>query len=267
MKTPKPETAILGDAFMQISRVPSYRNRWICDAKVWEILQHHFPSFRNSDVFTRPKMIRAIRTTCGECIQHFAAGMNDTGIFNHTYKMECPVLGGGRRQVQFYFFTEPKTYTTRPVESTGSRFISSGHSQSFRIGGLRTSLSLSTPNKRQKTTDPTINQNDRESTNQATTSQSTTNQATTNDPDPPGTGGPEDLRRSYWDSTEARLLFAPSSDGPIQEILLERIQILASVANEAEGWRKIVFGHDIGNQELIWLVWLSKRVSLQPTFL
>ena len=66
MKTPKPETAILGDAFMQISRVPSYRNRWICDAKVWEILQHHFPSFRNSDVFTRPKMIRAIRTTCGE---------------------------------------------------------------------------------------------------------------------------------------------------------------------------------------------------------
>jgi hypothetical protein len=78
-------------------------------------------------------------------------------------------------------------------------------------------------------------------------------------------------KETYWDSTEARILFAPDYDSHdndssnnVREVIKERIKVLVNVCQGNEGWRELVADRDkydamTGND----IYMLSRRIKAQ----
>lgn len=221
--------SILATGFTEIAKL--HPNKWICDEVWFHLLKHYYPELAGNPSFNRAAVVRTLNQLGGHGITSFIPPLNDGGIFCHEYRMVCPITEI-RRRVKFYFVTEPGSYPQRPTQGYGGDFVrvNSQHG----IVPARTTRSC-----------PPI----RGTTSTVSTHVQAveTEGSTSNNASPRKRQRGETFDYDYWESTEARKLFAPGSCGTLKGILSERLGILESVANEVEGWRKIIYGHDTGN--------------------
>jgi hypothetical protein len=104
--------------FKQVTR--HFPEQWICDEKWFQFITGHTPELLNLNV-TRANIVRATGIKSPPGIGNFVQGTNESGIFMKTSKMNCPI-NKNRRQVYFYYVTEPGNYAAMPQQS-GDDFV------------------------------------------------------------------------------------------------------------------------------------------------
>jgi hypothetical protein len=179
----------------------------------------------------------------------FTPGQNMTGVFHMSFTMPCPIQET-RRRVHFYYVAKKGTTIKRPTE-VGLKFTEINH---------QTIVPLGPPLPRNTTA---------ATSGTATTSMAATVTATNQEGSQPSKrarietvllDGENDLY--YWKSSEAAKLFLgidgsikrsrKHTDGEdtlenvdIERIMADRIAVLKSVQQETDGWKKIVYTHDV----------------------
>ena len=243
---------LIVSGFEATASIPRYKNLWLCDAKWFELVKYHVREMNAIEGLTLTVFIRSINRHFKCSMDVFTPGENSTGVFHMSFTMPCPIQQT-RRRVHFYYVARKGTTVNRPTE-VGLKFTDV-HPQS--IAPLGPPLA-------------------RSSTMAACTTASATTAATT-------TGGEEsqaskrprlnestvlelESEQYYWKSPEAAKLFLGidgnskknrkqvPDDGEnttacdnvdIEHIMSDRIKVFKSVQKEVDGWKKIVFTHDV----------------------
>ena len=113
-----PETALFLRAFDDVSSMPKYANRWLCDALWFDAVTRHFQ--RVLDIgLDRVKLVKVINGSYKSHFHHFGEAAR---IYHVQFKMSCP-KGGIRRNVNFYYSNPSMTILHVPREATGAAFV------------------------------------------------------------------------------------------------------------------------------------------------
>jgi len=243
------DTHLLVSGFEATTLIPRYRNLWLCDAKWFDLMRYHVRKLKDIEGLTLSVFIRAINRHYKNTMDIFTAE-NTTGVFHMSFNMRCPIQET-RRRVHFYYVAKKGTTVNRPTE-VGLKFTHN-HPQTI--------VPLGPPLSRRTTI---------AATSTATTSMTTTVTAATSDESQPSKRARvEPLLESdsdpyYWKSPEAAKLFL-GIDGSlkrvkskqtdhgedtfdsvdIEQTMADRIIVLKSVQQENDGWKKIVYTHDV----------------------
>ena len=214
-------------------------------------MQYHVRELKDIEGLTLSVFIRAVNRNYKNTMDVFTPGDNNTGVFHMSFTMVCPVQET-RRRVHFYYVAKRGTTVHRPTE-VGLHFTSI-HPQAI--------VPLGPPLARSST----ISASTAAATSRAT---STTSVGTASDDSHPSKRARvenslegESGSYCYWKSPEAAKLFLGidgstkrsrrPTDGEgtfdrvnVEQTMANRIRVLKSVQQEADGWKKVVYTHDV----------------------
>jgi hypothetical protein len=245
---------LLVSGFESVASIPRYRNLWLCDAKWFELMNYHVRELKDIEGLTLSVFIRAVNRHYKNTMDVFTPGENTTGVFHMSFTMSCP-MQETRRKVHFYYVTKKGTMVTRPTE-VGQKFTDI-HRQTI--------VPLGPPLARNTMAVPLGAPLTRTTTAPTTLSTSIANE--NEDLQPSKRARVEalldnDSEMYYWKSPEAAKLFLgidrslkrfkKTTDGEdtfnsldIEQTITDRIRVLKSVQQEVDGWKKIVYTHDV----------------------
>ena len=195
--------------------------------------------------------IRALNRHFKYSMDVFTPGENKTGVYHMSFTMPCPIQET-RRRVHFYFVAKKGTMVTRPTE-VGLKFTDLHPQTIVPVGRPLARSSVSVSIAMATTTAASIEE--------AEGSEQPAKRARVDD-------SLLELERDqyYWKSAEAARLFLgidgstkrnsnkkrdDGNDGEdeiafdIKHTMTDWIRVLKSVQKEADGWKKIVFSHDV----------------------
>jgi hypothetical protein len=227
---------VISDAWQNVAERNKFRGRWVCDETWFRVLKVDYPSLESlhDKGFTRSNLNKAIASVFKHTLDDFTES-NTTGKFRRGFSRTCPYDTTLKRKVWYYYVTEEGTLVERPPEGVQLN-------TPLEDATIRPSRSRLRDNEGD---DVTRSIRQRISDSETSRSNTVTNNTVTNN----------STRRlaqsfSYWNSPEARKLFAPSEatkNDSLIDLLSRRIEKLQNVSRFPKGWRDVIETHDKDN--------------------
>jgi hypothetical protein len=217
---------LIVSGFEATASIQRYKNLWLCDAKWFELVQYHVRELSAIEGLTLTVFIRCLNRHYKYSMDDFTPG-NTTGVYHMSFTMPCPIQET-RRRVHFYYVAKKGTTVNRPTE-VGLKFTEL-HRQTI--------VPLGPPLARMATTEQ-----DQDQPPSKRARDESTGMLLERERD-------KDLQY-YWKSPEAAKLFLGTKttngeESPdIEQTMTDRIRVLKSVQQEVDGWKKIVYTHDV----------------------
>lgn len=242
-------THLIVSGFEATASIPRYRNLWLCDAKWFELMRYHVREMKDIEGLTLSVFIRAVNRHYKNTMDVFTPFENTTGLFHMSFTMPCP-MQQTRRRVHFYYVTKKGRTVIRPTE-VGLKFTDI-HPQTI--------VPLGPPLARSTMATTAITTATASIASATVTTASEESQPSKRARVEPLLESDSDLY--YWKSPEAAKLFL-GIDGSlkrskkqtggeesfdsldIEQTMADRIRVLKSVQQELDGWKKIVYTHDV----------------------
>ena len=229
---------VIAAAWQNVAECEKFRGRWVCDETWFRVLKVDYPNLESlhDKGFNRSNLNKAIASVFKHTIDDFT-GANATGKFRRGFSLTCPYDKKSKRKVWYYFVTDKGTLVERPPE--GSQLVTPPEDATIRPS--RSRLRENEGDDVARSIRQRIEENESSGSKTMANSNSTVVLPY---------GDCLAKSYSYWNSPEARKLFAPSEsskDDLLTDILCRRIEKLRNVSSFPEGWRDVIETHDKDN--------------------